>query len=297
MRIATVSAVMTLALLWGMQGRAAGEEQTYIAPGFQFNQVDAVCVMPAIDKKPDPRALLDGEAVRPLVMLALEERGYAVNDPSCAEGAHAGRSSAGSSRWLLTLTFDGYWMAVNGQVLGGFLTASLFDTQAGKEVWRNSASTRSRARFMNALMGAGGINYGVTDPVGFKTEVFKSALGPLLGKLEKRGKMAAPLATTSWAPISLRAGIFLKAHGKVCDGTLEAKAATVSFTSDRSGGRCQKYQFNVARNEIKSYGGTFEGSGIPVAFKLTVKGAGTIHFCGANERNVNYLFASLGSGR
>jgi len=57
-------------------------------------------------------------------------------------------------------------------------------------------------------------------------------LGPVLEKLEKRGRRTAPLATTSWAPISRRAGIFSKAHGKVCDGTLEAKASTVSFTSE-----------------------------------------------------------------
>jgi hypothetical protein len=98
MRIVTVSAVMTLALLWGIQGRAAGEEQTYIAPGFQFNQVDTICVMLAIDKGRDPRAQLDGEAVRPLVMLELEARGYAVNGPGCTEEAHVGESSTKSSR-------------------------------------------------------------------------------------------------------------------------------------------------------------------------------------------------------
>jgi len=159
MRIVTVSAVMTLALLWGIQGRAAGEEQTYIAPGFQFNQVDTICVMPAIDKGRDPRAQLNGEAVRPLVMLELEARGYAVNGPGCTEEAHVGESSTKSSRWLLTVTLDRLWVsAANGQVLGSFLIASLFDTQAGKEVWRNSASTKYGARFWHVFAGFGEAN-------------------------------------------------------------------------------------------------------------------------------------------
>jgi hypothetical protein len=64
--------------------------------------------MLAIDKGRDPRAQLDGEAVRPLVMLELEARGYAVNGPGCAEEAHVGESSTKSSRWLLTVTLDSY---------------------------------------------------------------------------------------------------------------------------------------------------------------------------------------------
>jgi hypothetical protein len=249
--------------------------------------------MPAIDKGQDSVALLDGDAVRPLVMMELEARGYSVDDPRCAEDAHAGGSSKRASRWLLTVTYNGSWRIPPGQVVGGFLTASLFDTEAGKEVWRNSANTKYMARLANGL-GAGGINYNVPNPVAFKTEVFKSALGPVLGKVEKRGKAAAPLAITSWAPISVRTGIFSKVHGEVCEGILEAKAATVSFTPDHPEGKCKKYQISMARSEIKSYGAIYFGN----VFELTANGVGRIRFSGAvDEKSVNYLFASLGSGR
>jgi hypothetical protein len=43
-------------------------------------------------------------------------------------------------------------------VLGSFLIASLFDTQAGKEVWRNSASTKYGARFWHVFAGFGEAN-------------------------------------------------------------------------------------------------------------------------------------------
>jgi hypothetical protein len=236
--------------------------------------------------------------MRPLLMLALEERGYRIEDPGCSDLAHPDASSSGSPHWLVGVTVDGLWIARDGEVLGCYLTASVFDTQAKKEVWRDSENTGYGSRFGSAL---GRSTFGLGQAS--DTRLFEGALGRVLSKVVKKGKVELPLASTTWLPLSVQAEVFnpagfgMKSGGMGCHGTFQDSAGVVSFQSDAAEAKCEKYQFSVPRNTIKSFGRSIVGSAAKQAFEVGLPGIGTIHFCKANEVQVYYLLAALGSGR
>jgi len=312
-----VPAALLLALYWGPQARAQETHAPYPAEVFRFDQIDAVCVVPVIGHKVQTfleervarygvdvgfgrvvKRSLDTEAMRPIVMLALEKRGYRVEDPRCSEGARGGAPGESSSRWLLTVILDGYELfgpkGKDGQVrndkvmaIGIMLSASLFDTRTRSEVWKDSATGHVRAmRQWNFTKGL--------VPIAPST-LFASAVDSVLGTFEKRGEPAPSLDVTSWPPLTVRANIFT-VRSKSCLGTLQAQGGTVSFTPDDAA-KCQKYQFSAARSQV-SYGlNRMTGVAIPTAFHVILPGAGTVNFCNADEGAVNYFFAGLGSGR
>jgi hypothetical protein len=290
--VIVVSAICSLPQAWAMS-----DHPELIAPGFNFGQVDAFCVMPVIDKKQYVGRPLDTSPMRPLLMLALEERGYRIENPGCSDFVHLDAPSSGSPRWLFGVTVDGLWIARDGEVLGCYLTASVFDTQAKREVWRDTANTGYGARFGSAL-GRSTVGLGQASD----SRLFEGALGRVLAKVEKKGKAELPLASTTWAPQSVEADVFnrefgMKAGLRGCHGTLQDRLGVVSFRSEAADTKCEKFQFSVARNTIKSYGRSIVGSAVATAFEINLPGIGTVHFCNANEMQVYYLFAALGSGR
>jgi hypothetical protein len=116
---------------------------TFIAPGFQFSQIDAICAMPLIDNRQNQSPPLNLGGLRSVVLQELEALGYRANS-DCA-GSTQDDAHAATSRWLLTVRVDVLWAA------GARLTGSLFDTQAGKEVWADSAVPGFGGRYKNAL--------------------------------------------------------------------------------------------------------------------------------------------------
>jgi hypothetical protein len=133
------------------------------APGFDFSQVDTICVMPVVDVRQDPNpALPDIQALGGLAMEALDRRGYQARS-NCSPGTSGGAAGVPSSRWLLTIaiekvprvevlvpsaivppyiratnpptgpvtTIEGYKIVVSGL---------LFDSSSKTEVWKGYAT-------------------------------------------------------------------------------------------------------------------------------------------------------------
>jgi len=117
---------------------------TFMAPGFDFSQVDTVCVMPLIDATDVP---LDLAALRGQAMEALSRRGYPAT-ADCGSTSPGGAMNAGNSRWLLAIRVN------DVLITGGVLTGSLFDAKADKEVWRDTTMAGFGGRYKNALLGA-----------------------------------------------------------------------------------------------------------------------------------------------
>jgi hypothetical protein len=304
MRHLNVSALLISALFLASAAPAGDVHPVLRAPGFQFDEVDSICVMPVIDTKPNPNGRMDTVAARTMVMLAMEERGYRVDSPTCAGSSSRDASKPDGSRWLFTVTFDGLWTKGYIGAVGSFVTASLFDAKTGTEVWRDKAETGGGARLENAVKNRYGLN-GWTWTKGMSKNgheaapeaLFKSAIGPVFLTIDKVGKPSPPLPTTTWPPASFQANIFNTGHGKICPGTVKFTPSEVSFTPNGEGGKCEKYRFQAKRADLEAFGRGLVGSGIPAAFHLVLSGIGTVHFCNADAEQVNLLFAALGSGR
>jgi hypothetical protein len=152
-----------LLAIWfcGPQAWPKSHHPAFMAPEFEFRQIDTLCVMPLIDARKDmmlhtPFGLftapaLHFESLRNLAIDAIKLRGYQVNS-DCDSAIQGGSPHSGNSHWLLTVRVDFLW------VTGAVLTGSLFDTQTGKEVWNDN--TNGRRSFKNALRA----EYGGVDP-------------------------------------------------------------------------------------------------------------------------------------
>lgn len=278
-------------------GAKAAASQISPSSGFQFSQIDTICAMPVVDGMHAPNLPIDGSFLRPLVMMALEDRGYHVESPACSDATRQGESKATPSRWRLTVTFDSL-LEEGNVILGCSLTASLFDTQTQSEVWRATAHTNFGHRFVRALAGP--------QSEIMLADLFREGLGPVLESMPKRGGPARPLPSTSWPPISFQAVAFFK-RGKglfqnECQGVMQATSDSLSFTPSAGDSKCKKYQFTVLRNRIKSCGrmplqGPAASTPAPSeAFDVIAPGVGRIDFYSSDVTSLNYLFASLGSG-
>jgi hypothetical protein len=298
------------------QAQTETDNPNYLASGFRFDQVDSVCVLPVSTAIQYQGKLLDTAPLRPLVMLALEARGYHVDDPSCSKSARVGFPSSVGARWLLTVAIEdlvvqsanrvphlapGEYRYYARVVDHAVLRASLFDTRSGHEVWRRHYTSSPGPDFQ--------VSYWAGDP-NFRfyffqgQRYFRDSLGGVLAPFENRAHAEPPPDSARWAPLSMRADIFLASfvrnmapgHNKACPGTLRWDSGTVSFKPDSSEAKCHKYEFSVARSEITYGFNSVVGSAIN-AFHLSVPGTGMINFCDASETEIYYFFAALGSGR
>jgi hypothetical protein len=106
---------------------AWSKPKAFIAPGFQFSQIDNICVAPVVDARLDKT-----ETLRPLagkydraISGWLHERGYEPGD--CERG-----------RWVLTISVEGVSTTAGYAILSG----SLFDKQTIRVVWSTAIQNR-----------------------------------------------------------------------------------------------------------------------------------------------------------
>ena len=144
-------AVLFLALLVCLPYQQANaKKRPFFAPGFEFSQVDVICVMPPVSKV-NTQPPLDLVSLRTVIVQGLEQRGYKV-DTSCVS-ERDGASQVGASHWLFTITVEGFGRNPAGAYNAAFLGGSVFDTQASKEVWNDHTLTPYGARYKAALVG------------------------------------------------------------------------------------------------------------------------------------------------
>ena len=160
--------------LCGLPACGKTHHPTFMAPGFELGQTELVCVMPLLDARSDPRPQLNLEPLRPFVVHALEIRGYRVNS-NCPANTAVGAMQPENPRYLLTVRVDALWVA------GSVLTASLFDTQAEKEVWKDTAMPGFGGRYANAL------TFNVAGAVEVD-QLIRSSVSPLFETLDTRKK-------------------------------------------------------------------------------------------------------------
>src|ERR1017187_3608436 len=84
MRFISPFALLLVAFCSAAPNCTASEQSESITPGFRFEEIDVVCVMPVVDKVQSPSSPIDTNSLRPLVILELERRGFPVEDPSCS---------------------------------------------------------------------------------------------------------------------------------------------------------------------------------------------------------------------
>ncbi len=177
-RVGSLRFSVLLLALWfcGPQAWAQSKHPIFVAEGFDFSQVDTICVMPVIDTRQDARPPLRRlESLRVTLNGTLEQRGYQT-DRQCSEGTGADASHTGGSRWLLTVRVDSL------TVVGGAVTGSLYDTQTDKEVWKDSAIPGYGGRFKNSMK----VQYGMTDADELVRSSFHALLATFEGKKKKK---------------------------------------------------------------------------------------------------------------
>lgn len=279
-----IAAVAGLLVLLYIQSPAwAGvQHPVFVASGFQFNQVDALCVMPLIDaRKNVPNVSF--EALRPILMSKVHAKGYRLLDPSCSRDADANAQRT-KSRWLLTVRLDGFVesgaapVVIGSVVIGSLLTAYLFDTDSDKEVWRDTATTQFRGRVANTLLDK--------DING----IVASGIGLVLAKFERQKSASPPPLATIWAPMSLNARLYKSHSFSECEGLLRFDSGTLSFEPFPNGkqkDKCASFQFSMPGSRIKTG---------PLSW-MSVPGKGKFFLQEPDETRILYLFLALQSLR
>ena len=253
--------------------RVQDQHPVLTAPGFQFDQIDALCVMPPLDARNSAQHI-DLSGLRPGLMTKVQERGYRLLDPSCSNDSTANATQAAKSRWILTVKLDDFEVskaAPNGG-LGSYLTASLFDNQTAKEVWRDTAKTGSGGRFASALLGSS------------IDSMVESGFGPVLAKFEKQKKPDPPSPATMWQPISFAARLYKYHSFTECNGQLSFESGTLSFVPSSNGNndkKCESLRFSV------------RGAKFGMAMWLIVPGKGKFAFQQSDESKLAYLDVAL----
>jgi hypothetical protein len=211
-------------------------------------------------------------------MVKVREKGYRLLDPSCSRDAAASAAQEAKPRWILTATLNDFLVpaAAPNAPMGSVLTASLFDTQSSKEVWRDTAKTGWGGRFASNLLG--------NSPIG----AVESGIGPVLAKFEKRKSTFPPTQATMWAPMSLLVRV-VKGHsfGPGCNGLLRLDSGTLSFEPSSNGkddAKCAKFQFSLPGIQIKTY---------PTVRMLGIPGKGNYVLQQAYATQDPYLFVAL----
>ncbi len=209
----------------------------FVAPGFQFDQVDAICVMPLISAVNMGQGV-DLDGVRLALIEEIQQKGYRVLDLRCSESTAGTPGQGMKPRWILTVKVDGFVVSKGApnHVMGSAMTASLFDTESAKEVWRDSAETGFGGRFANNLLG---------NTVEGAVE---SGIGSVLSKLEKQKKHYPPSPETIWPPMVLQARLYRVHSFTECNGVLSFDAGTLKFepgSNGKSDGSCESFRFTV----------------------------------------------------
>ena len=281
-----IAALAVLLVLLHSQSPAWAEVQhpVFVASGFQFGQVGLLCVMPLIDARKNlPNDDLEAtrpvlEAMRPVLMSKLHAKGYRLLDPSCSRDADANTQRT-RSRWILTVRLDDFVGPGAGPfVSGSLLTASLFDTESIKEVWRDTAMTRFGGRVANALLDK--------DINGIVT----SGIVAVLAKFERQKSTPPPSPATIWAPMSLNARLYKSHSFSTCDGLLRFDSGGLSFEPFLNGkqkDKCASFQFSMPGTRIKTG---------PLSW-ISVPGKGKFFLQEPDEMRVLYLFLALQSLR
>jgi hypothetical protein len=258
--------VGVVVLLYSQSPAWAGVHRpVFLAPGFQFNQVDTLCVMPLIDARKDAQAI-NLDALRPVLMLKVQAKGYRLADPSCSRDANANSLQRTKSRWILTVRLDDLFV----------LTASLFDTESAKEVWRDShAVLLIGRRYANDVFVVGNI-YG---PVA-------SGIGAVLATFERQKNASPPSQANMWAPMSLSARLYKSHSFSECNGLLRFDSGTLSFDPSSNGkhqDKCASFQFSMPGSRIKT----------GPSLWMSVPGKGRLFLQQPGETQVLYLFLAL----
>ena len=277
--------------------QASGPTKTHpalLSQGFEFREIDKVCVLPPVDMRRDERT---GEVVqppwdlsflRPAVMKALVERGYPVFGPGCFVRDAKGATLARGVRWVLAVSLDSV------APVAAVLTADLVDAQEGlekgREVWRDTREPGFGGRYMNALTGSA-------------ANTITASISPVLATFEKR-KVASPTASEAerddtWGIQSIRVERWKRAHPATCHGVVQLSSGILSFKADNSSkSKCQPGDvFSAPGGQVK-YGldRIATGANGKVAFSISVPGGETFHFFMAEGTGTElaYLFAALG---
>ncbi|MGA9980135.1 MAG: hypothetical protein WBQ08_16065 [Candidatus Sulfotelmatobacter sp.] len=232
--------------------------------------------MPLIDaRKNVPNVSL--EALRPVLMSKVHAKGYRLLDPSCSRDADANAQRT-KSRWILTVRLDDLVGPGAAVVTGSLLTASLFDNESVKEVWRDTAMTRFGGRVANTLLDK--------DVNG----IVASGIGPVLAKFERQKSTSPPSLATMWAPMSLNARLYKSHSFSECEGLLRFDSGGLSFEPLLNGkqkDKCASFQFSMAGARIKTG---------PLSW-MSVPGKGKFFLQEPDETRVLYLFLALQSLR
>lgn len=220
---------------------AKDRQSVSTAPGFQFNQVDVLCVMPVVDD----RKTGSGDSAYGLwldAMRKVEEKGYRLADPSCSRDVDAkGRQT--KWHWTLTVRLDDFTAegapGITAVRTGTLLIASLFDTESAREVWKSSSTPLYMTK-----VGSG------------SSVELSNGIGPLFSSFEKR-KKTPTTQDTMWQPFSMTVRI-IKGHtfGPACNGLLKFDSDNLSFEPSSNGKddeKCTRLQFSVPASGIKTY--------------------------------------------
>ena len=218
---------------------AEDHHPVFIAQGFQFDQVDALCVMPMKVEVGGKDQVAPGlDSLSPVLMLRVQEKGYRVLDPSCSRDADASAAHGTKPRWVLTVSLINFLTPVAAPYapMGSVLTASLFDTQSSKEVWRDTARTGWGGRFASNLAGNSVIGAVEND------------IGPVLAKFEKRKNTPPPTPASMWSSMSFSARLYKVHSFSECNGLIRFDSGTLSFDPSSNGthdSKCASFQFSV----------------------------------------------------
>ncbi len=181
---------------------------------------------------------VDLDNLRLALMQEVQEKGYRVLDFRCAQSTAGSPGQGIKPRWILTVKIDGFLVskAAPNRVMGSAMTASLFDTESAKEVWRDSAETGFGGRFANNLLG--NTVEGAVD----------SGVGAVLSRLEKQKKHYPPTPDTIWPPMVLQARLYKIHSFTECNGVLSFNAGTLKFEPASNGKgdeKCEDLRFTV----------------------------------------------------
>jgi len=255
-------------LLSASQLLAKDHHAASLAPGFQFDQVDKLCVMPVIDARKSPEA--DGEAYRLVLVARLQKKGYRVADPSCSRDAGPNGAQPTKWRWILAPRLDDFVAErAPGRVkTGTLLRATLFDTESAREVWKGSSTPLFLGRGLGPWIQ-------VSD-----------GTGPLLSSFGKKKNKSPPSQDTMWAPMSLSARLYKYHSFSECNGQLRFDSGTLSFepsSNGKSDEKCASFRFSV------------QGAKFGAGMWLIVPGKGRFFLQQPGAEQVFYLDLTLRS--
>lgn len=244
----------------------------FMATDFQFDQVDELCVMPiAGSATPDQHRLA--------LMWKLQDKGYRVADPNCYRDIDGlNEAQRKKSRWMLKVSLkdikdvnpniktkavidankipesnplgngDGATKEVDMRVItdesyvvvGEEMTASLFDNNLSKEVWRDTIK----------LGFFGRVEYNIQNI----NDQIENNFGRNLATFEKKKKLSPPSIESEWAPISFAVIFGRPWYADFCNGLLKLDSGTLSFEPSSNGShdsKCASFQFSVPGAKVK----------------------------------------------